>query len=66
MYVYFILPINGLMFGAMSVPVLQTMLNDVRSTPRKLAAGVALQALVLFVNLALSSALGLYTGNLAP
>ena len=65
MYFYFVLPLNALLFGAMSVPVLQTMLIRMPSTPAKLIVGGGLQLLVLLLNLAVSSAFSFYRGNLA-
>jgi len=64
-YFYLLLPANGLVFGAISAPLLNTMLRHMSSS-RKIVAGAAVQATVLFVNLGISSLFGFYTGNLAP
>jgi hypothetical protein len=63
---YFVLPTNGLVFGVISVPLLSTLLRHMPNSPRKIIAGVALQAAVLVVNLGISSLFGFYTGNLTP
>ncbi len=64
-YSYLLLPANGLVFGAISAPLLNTMLRHMSSS-RKIVAGAAVQATVLFVNLGISSLFGFYTGNLGP
>jgi hypothetical protein len=66
MYFYFVLPLNALVFGVVSAPVLQSMLIRMPNTTAKLGVGGALQVLVLAVNLGVSSAFGFYRGNLAP
>jgi hypothetical protein len=65
MYVYLILPGNGLIFGLLSCPVLERIISKSRSAGLRAIAGFGIQLLVLILNLAVCSQFDQFIGNLS-
>lgn len=65
MYVYAILPGNGLVFGLLSCPVLEKIMNKGGNAGLRAMAGIGIQVLVLILNLAVCSQFDQVVGNLS-
>ena len=65
MYVYLILPGNGLIFGLLSCPVLEKTISKIGNVGLRTMAGFGIQLLFLILNLAVCSQFDQFSGNLS-